>query len=177
MMMNTTPNADTKVTLLYEKKTCGRCGGSGHYSYNQMHGTVCYGCAGRKTTLTKAGANASKAVQEFIAANFSVKVTDLKAGDVVKYDGRVRTLTTVEIDAEPMASSTTIVDGERITTHFRYVHVTFNKPVPSAFGPVSGAGLCEGQMIQKPVLGADWDRVVEFAKTIKKGVTIQTVAK
>lgn len=25
---------------------CSRCGGSGHYSYNQMDGTMCYGCRG-----------------------------------------------------------------------------------------------------------------------------------
>lgn len=28
------------------KGTCPRCGGSGHYSYNQMDGTRCYGCQG-----------------------------------------------------------------------------------------------------------------------------------
>lgn len=28
------------------KGTCPRCGGSGHYSYNQIDGTVCYGCGG-----------------------------------------------------------------------------------------------------------------------------------
>lgn len=25
---------------------CSRCGGSGHYSYNQLDGTMCYGCRG-----------------------------------------------------------------------------------------------------------------------------------
>lgn len=25
---------------------CNRCGGSGHYSFNLMHGTVCFGCSG-----------------------------------------------------------------------------------------------------------------------------------
>ena len=29
---------------------CPRCGGSGHYSYNQMDGTRCYGCNGRGLT-------------------------------------------------------------------------------------------------------------------------------
>ena len=28
------------------KGTCSRCGGSGHYSYNQLDGTRCYGCGG-----------------------------------------------------------------------------------------------------------------------------------
>lgn len=31
-----------KIALL----TCGRCGGTGNYSYNQMDGTRCYGCGG-----------------------------------------------------------------------------------------------------------------------------------
>ena len=29
---------------------CPRCGGSGHYSYNQMDGTRCYGCNGKGIT-------------------------------------------------------------------------------------------------------------------------------
>lgn len=28
------------------KGKCPRCGGSGHYSYNQIDGTICYGCRG-----------------------------------------------------------------------------------------------------------------------------------
>jgi len=27
-------------------KVCGRCGGSGRYSWNRMHGSRCYGCSG-----------------------------------------------------------------------------------------------------------------------------------
>ena len=26
---------------------CSRCGGNGNYSYNMMHGTMCYGCGGK----------------------------------------------------------------------------------------------------------------------------------
>jgi hypothetical protein len=32
--------------LGFEIKTCSRCGGSGQFSYNQIHGSKCYGCAG-----------------------------------------------------------------------------------------------------------------------------------
>lgn len=28
------------------KTTCSRCGGSGHYSFNLIHGTVCFRCGG-----------------------------------------------------------------------------------------------------------------------------------
>lgn len=38
-----------------EADTCGRCGGSGHYSYNQTDGTKCFGCSGsgKKMPSTK----------------------------------------------------------------------------------------------------------------------------
>ena len=29
-----------------EYDTCGRCGGSGHHSYCEAHGTTCFGCGG-----------------------------------------------------------------------------------------------------------------------------------
>jgi hypothetical protein len=35
------------------RQTCGRCGGTGQYSYNQIHGTVCYGCGGKKNVAVK----------------------------------------------------------------------------------------------------------------------------
>jgi hypothetical protein len=30
------------------RDTCGRCGGSGHYSFNQRDGTRCFGCSGHQ---------------------------------------------------------------------------------------------------------------------------------
>ena len=36
-----------KLTL----KTCGRCAGSGKYSYCQMHGDTCFGCGGTGKVL------------------------------------------------------------------------------------------------------------------------------
>lgn len=161
---------DTKLTLVYETETCGRCGGSGHYSYNMMHGTTCFGCSGRKIRNTKAGAKASKAIQEFIAANFSVLAKDLKVGDVIKYDGYTRTLTAISTDGGSKYGQGKDAAGE--TIWMDYVSVTFNKPVPSQFGPFKSAGLCQEQKVQKAVMGADWNRVIEFARTIKKGVTV-----
>lgn len=32
---------------------CGRCGGEGRYSFNQIDGDVCYGCAGRGRVMPK----------------------------------------------------------------------------------------------------------------------------
>lgn len=33
--------------------TCSRCGGSGRYSFNLIHGTKCYGCGGTGKQKTK----------------------------------------------------------------------------------------------------------------------------
>ena len=56
----------------YEKQTCGRCGGSGQYSYNQIDGSRCYGCGGSGQKLTKRGA-AAKAYADSI---LDVKIED-----------------------------------------------------------------------------------------------------
>jgi hypothetical protein len=34
-------------------KTCSRCGGTGHFSFNQLDGTICYGCNGAKYVLKR----------------------------------------------------------------------------------------------------------------------------
>ena len=55
LKIDTTRNSEAKVKELISTrmvralklgKTCDRCGGSGHYSFNQKDGTVCYGCGG-----------------------------------------------------------------------------------------------------------------------------------
>ena len=37
----------------FEVKTCGRCGGSGRFSFNLMDGDKCYGCHGQGKVFTK----------------------------------------------------------------------------------------------------------------------------
>lgn len=75
--------ANLSKSLLFESKTCSRCGGSGTYSYCQRYGTTCFGCGGRGVTLTKRGA----AAQAFLNASRLVAITDLVAGDVVYTTG------------------------------------------------------------------------------------------
>jgi len=48
-----------RTLIRFETNTCGRCGGSGNYSYNQMHGSTCYGCGGSGLKLTKRSAKVS----------------------------------------------------------------------------------------------------------------------
>lgn len=64
----------TKPKILeYERETCGRCGGSGHYSYNQIDGTRCYGCGGTGKRLTKRGS----AAVAFANAMLEVPIQDV----------------------------------------------------------------------------------------------------
>ncbi len=55
------------MRIRFDTGTCSRCGGSGHYSYNQIDGTVCYGCGGSGKKLTKAGANARRIYEEALS--------------------------------------------------------------------------------------------------------------
>ena len=51
------------------KGVCPRCGGSGHYSYNQMDGTRCYGCNGSGISIQKVRAYTEKEYARMQAAN------------------------------------------------------------------------------------------------------------
>jgi len=50
---------------IVEAKVCGRCGGTGKHSYNQIHGDVCYGCGGSGKVypaITRTILNAAKTI-------------------------------------------------------------------------------------------------------------------
>jgi len=56
--------ADTQplayLNAMKTKQTCGRCGGSGNYSFNLRDGTVCYGCNGSGFQMVDLAAVAKK---------------------------------------------------------------------------------------------------------------------
>lgn len=64
----------------FETKVCSRCGGSGKFPFNLMHGTMCYGCFGSGVQLTKRG----EAAKEFLERSLEVPVETLKVGDGIK---------------------------------------------------------------------------------------------
>ncbi len=63
-----------------ERETCGRCGGTGHYSYNQIEGSRCFGCRGKGTVLTKRG----EVVAKWINEQLSMKASEVVAGQTIK---------------------------------------------------------------------------------------------
>ena len=71
------------------KGVCPRCGGSGHYSYNQMDGTRCYGCNGSGISIQKVRAYTEKEYTRMQAANERARAKreaekEAKARDLVK---------------------------------------------------------------------------------------------
>jgi len=47
---------------------CGRCNGSGRHSFNQIHGSICYGCDGRGSVRPAKGQEAAVLVEAAKAA-------------------------------------------------------------------------------------------------------------
>lgn len=64
----------------FETKVCSRCGGSGKYSFNLMHGTMCYGCNGSGIQFTKRGL----AARQFFDESLTVPASELKVGMAIK---------------------------------------------------------------------------------------------
>lgn len=74
----TNDTTETKPRAI-ETRVCGRCGGTGHYSYCSMYGTRCFGCSGAKAKYTKRGAAAAAFLQNLR----SRKASDLRVGMLV----------------------------------------------------------------------------------------------
>jgi hypothetical protein len=78
----------------FESKPCTRCGGSGHYSYNALDGTMCYGCRGKGVQFTKRGA----AAREFFLNSLVRRYDEVQAGwRIFDRGAGWRTVTSVEI--------------------------------------------------------------------------------
>ncbi len=60
--------AVSKIHKVGLTRVCSRCDGTGHYSYNQIDGTRCFKCGGRKFTLPKITDKYLALVKKTIAA-------------------------------------------------------------------------------------------------------------
>lgn len=95
------------ATPLFEHTICGRCGGCGRYSYNQIDGDRCFGCLGTGFALTRRG----NAAQEFYRNLLTVLAGDVTVGMRVK-DNAGSKFTVADI--ERAVRGHRIVDGEKI---------------------------------------------------------------
>jgi hypothetical protein len=146
----------TKTTITYEIGSCSRCGGSGHYSYCQRYGTTCFKCAGSGKSITRKGASARAKIEEFIVANFTIAVADVKVGDLIRVSSSRVRVTAIE------------PGGCSDPTGIPWITFTLkHRP------PVIDTGWCvrSDQTVIRMPAGADWLRVVELARKLK-GATI-----
>jgi len=84
------PFEDEGKMYVKVKGKCPRCGGSGHYSYNQMDGTRCYGCMGSgiKTMTVRWYTDKERAAQDRAAERRAEKATAAKEARRVKFAAR-----------------------------------------------------------------------------------------
>lgn len=61
------------------KMTCPRCGGSGHFLYNQVYGTMCYGCMGAGKVINEVRAYTEKEYAAMEKANERAKERKIEA--------------------------------------------------------------------------------------------------
>lgn len=114
-------------TPLFEHTNCGRCGGSGRYSYNQIDGDRCFGCHGTGFALTRRG----NAAQAFFTALLTVRAGDVTVGMRVNDRGG-RKFTVAAI--EQWSSDGWIVNGEKVQT----TGVTFTSAQGNQYGYSDG---------------------------------------
>lgn len=110
----TNTNTETATATTLEIEICGRCGGGGRYSYNQIDGDRCYGCGGSGKRYTKRG----KTAAAYLTALRSKRAADVVIGDKILDEGGMFTVSQwVEItEIAPDFSCSKIVDGVRVAT-------------------------------------------------------------
>lgn len=67
-------SAISRLVALGYTEVCGRCGGSGQYSWNQVDGSRCFGCAG-----------AGKVLAKITAAVVTEALARIEAGELTGY--------------------------------------------------------------------------------------------
>jgi ribosomal protein L40E len=67
------------MAKIFENVVCSRCGGTGHYSYNQVDGSKCFKCHGSKTKLTPRG----EAAQNYYNELITIKASSVEVGDKI----------------------------------------------------------------------------------------------
>lgn len=162
-----------KTLLVFQTKTCGRCGGSGTYSRCATWGTTCFKCGrtpgvpGSGKVFTAGAIKAMAAIIEFQNSLAARKATvDVQVGDVLRVHVsgyKYRNRTVVSVDVRPDLRQSYSTNGERhengtVLIGFRNVahHVADDVTVMLALTP---------DQIQQ---------TFKFAKRYRKAVTIVT---
>lgn len=135
-MDNGTPNQMTNK-FGFPIQTCTRCNGTGHHLFNFGDGTICYGCRGKGTQVTK---NAKAAWSAFLAARHAQRETtgaDLQVGDMIVMRANDKNIvgTIVSIVVTDEECGWYISDGQRVADAYK-LEVTISA---GAFGLITGS--------------------------------------
>lgn len=157
--------------IKFHTQTCGRCGGSGHYSYCSMYGTVCFNCRGRKTVLTKAGSAASVACSIFLKSDprVTARVGDLKPGDVVMGSDTVITVGGQLFTKRPRPVTLLAVEPQAdgaVTLKWEEPELRKGPPIPHSETAPADARR------PLPLTGDRWAAYLAFAESLGKGLYI-----
>jgi hypothetical protein len=103
------------MRIQFEKTTCTRCQGSGHYSYHPDHGTRCFGCSGSGERLSKQGQEAKAAYD----TGMSIPVPEVLPGMVIMYRDHLaqRTIRCTVEASNPSPNSSWTTDAEGVRTY------------------------------------------------------------
>ncbi len=101
--------------IKYDRIDCSRCGGTGHYSYNAMDGTICFKCRGAKKTLSHPAAKSLKLVEGFKVGLLSTSASEIEVGDAFKsINSNRRYAKVIEVRPVETNGSKSLRDGEMI---------------------------------------------------------------
>ena len=93
------------MKLRFERQTCTRCGGSGEYSYCQMHGTTCFGCSGTGKQTSRNGRARRREYEARLKISSEISAYFIRPGDVVKLPyGRKNWVRVLTVDLDMLNS-------------------------------------------------------------------------
>lgn len=146
------------MKIQYDRVTCGRCGGSGSYSYCEMYGTTCFGCGGSGQQLTPDAKKASNLVKDLKARQTRRLTFELAVGNVVRGLG---TVTHVERTEHADAWKTVFEKGQKVgqvVEGYRHL-VGFDGAAPAEMGSHQIHELVRSE--------ADVQALIDLAGTLK----------
>lgn len=94
----------------FETQSCGRCGGSGSYSFNQIDGTRCFGCGGNGRSYTPRG----RAASNFYANMMMKAAKDFAVGEFYKDRCGNQKYRIIAIGPDPHNPTSIRIESERM---------------------------------------------------------------
>lgn len=78
----------TRISYKFETQPCARCGGSGRYSYCQMHGDKCFGCWGSGNARTPAAKRSLKSIDRHRETQIpKIPASEVRVGMSILWNG------------------------------------------------------------------------------------------